>query len=466
MKIIVKLMLLFAWHSVYVSAQPENELPITGRWKIISYRINSSAADKTQAQNWVNKLIEFTPQTALLYGGETYPVCPLFEYQVTTENAQQFFLSHYRIEPNQLGVIPTEVQVVNIVCKVANWPADKSLFIKVTDEQMLSQWNGIIFYFSKQKDPLDPAPLVQTIRADTLLVTPHSVGLINPESDFTQATLMERFSNYTITAETQMDEKGQIALAYFKLSRERKFLLKVYPDRDSNKIKLISLADPRVQVPGNAKLGITYTQLFKDQEAVIDCQAGTTPARRKQTVCFLKNMPTIQYVFEYQESGDNSLLSPIEILNRAKLVEWVWIASRPLAPSPVEKKPVKLANPSSKTDTTLTAGPIDAKTALAIQNQRLQEISHQFSEIIKKQFPISPAKEQDQSNPVDQPKSLTYFTQSQKTWKQYRDDNCQWYSALEPDDTQQALKNSTCLEQMTRDRIDEIERLLKLLPTQ
>jgi uncharacterized protein YecT (DUF1311 family) len=454
-------MLIFALHSVYVSAQLESELPVTGRWKIISYQ-TSSSADKTQAKNWVNKLIEFTPQTALLYDGDTYPVCPQFEYQVTTENAQQFFLSHYQIEPNQLSVIPTEVQVVNIVCKVPNWPADKSIFIKVTDEQMLSQWNGIIFYFSKQEDRIDPTPLVQTTHSDTLLVTPQSVGLINPNSDFTQSILMENFPDYTITEETQTNEKGQTTLANFKLSRENKHLLKVYPDWDTNKIKSISLFDPRVQVPGNAKLGMTYTQLFKDQEAFLDCQAGTTPVRRKQTVCSFKNIPTIQYVFEYQESSNNGPLSPIEILNQAKLVEWVWIASRPLAPSPVEKKPVKSANTSSETD---AAGPIDAKTALAIQTQRLQEINHQFSKVVKQQFPISPTKEKDPSNPADQPQSLIYFTKSQQTWKQYRDDNCQWYSSLEPDETQQALKNSTCLEQMTRDRIDEIERLLKQLPT-
>ena len=465
MKIIVKLMLLFVLHPAYVSAQLENTLPITGRWKIISYRISSSA-DKTQATHWVNKLIEFTPQTALLYGGDTYLVCPGFDYQVTTENAQQFFSSHYQIEPNQLGVIQTEVQVVNIVCKVPSWPTDKSVFIKVTDEQMLSQWNGIIFYFAKQKDPTDPTPLVQTTAADTLLVTPQSVGLITPESDFTQSTLIENFPDYIITKETQTDEKGQTTIAHFKLSQENKLLLTVYPNQDNNKIKSISLFDPRVQVPGHAKLGMTYTQLFKDQEAFIDCQAGTTPARRKQTVCFFKNIPTIQYVFEHQENSNDGLPSPIEILNRAKLVEWVWIAFRSLPPSTAEKKPVEPANTSSETNAAPTAGPIDAKTALAIQNQRLQELSHQFSEVVKQQFPISPALEKDQSGSTKQPQPLIYFTQSQKAWKQYRDDNCQWYSSLEIDETKQALKNSTCLEQITRVRIDEIERLLKQLPTQ
>lgn len=456
MKIIIKFMLIFVLHSVYVSAQPGSELPVTGRWKIISCRISSSA-DEAQVKNWVNKLIEFTPQTVLLYGGDTYSVCPQLEYQVTTEQAQQFFSSHYQIEPNQLGVIPTEVQVVTVVCKVPNWPADKSIFIKVTDEQMLSQWNGIIFYFAKQKDLTDPAPLVQTTNSDALLVTPQSVGLINPESDFTQATLMENFPDYTITAETQTNEKGQ-TIAHFKLSREDQLLLEVYPDLDTHKIKSISLFDSRVQVPGNAKLGMTYIQLFKDQEAFIDCQAGTTPARRKQTVCSFKNIPTIQYVFEYQESNNKGWLSPIERLSRAKLVEWVWIASRPLVPSTAEQQRVESASTSSEID---VAGPIEAKTALAIQTQRLQELSHQFSEVIKQQFPVSPAKEQDWA---DQPKSLTYFTQSQQTWEQYRHENCQWYSALEPDETQQALTNSTCLEQMTRDRIDEIERLLKQLP--
>ena len=95
MKIIIKLILLLALYPIYASAQLENELPITGRWKIINYQITSSA-DKTQAQKWVNKLIEFTQsKAALLYGGDTYPLCPQFDYQLTTENAQQFFSSHY-----------------------------------------------------------------------------------------------------------------------------------------------------------------------------------------------------------------------------------------------------------------------------------------------------------------------------------------------------------------------------------
>jgi uncharacterized protein YecT (DUF1311 family) len=451
-------MLLFILPSVYASAQLENELPIAGRWKIISYRI-SSANDKTSATNWVNKIIEFTHSKAvLLYGGNTYQLCPQFDYQVTTENAQQFFSSHYQIEPNHLGVIQTEIQVVNIVCQAPNWPADKSVFIKVTDQQMLSHWNGIMFYFTKQNDLTDPTPIVQTTNPEALLVTPQSVGLINPESHFDQQVLTENLPDYTITAETQTNEKGQTLIADFKLSREDQLLLKVYPDPQTDKIKSISLFDPQTQVPNHAKLGMTYADLFKDYEAFIDCQAGTTPARSNQTVCVFKNLPTIQYVFESKTSNEDSLLSPIEELNHAQLIEWIWLADRQLVHSPTEQKLVESTNTSdSETDATAVVVPIDAKSAYDIQNQLLQEVNHQLREAIQKQFSLPP----DHSNSVDQPQPLIYFTQSQQIWEQYRDDNCRWYSSLEVDETQQNLTKFTCLEQMTRERVAEIERVLK-----
>ena len=462
MKIIIKLMLLLVLYSIYASAQPEDELPIMGRWKIISYRINSSA-DKTQAQSWVNKLIEFTPsRAALFYGGDTYQLCPQFDYQVTTENAPQFFSSHYQIEPNQLGVIQTTVQVVNIVCQGSNWLADKAGFIKVTDEQMLSQWHGIMFYFAKQNDLLDPSPIIQITSPDTLLVTPQSVGLINSESDFNQSVLTDNFPGYTITSETKTNERGQTLIADFKLSLADQLLLKVYPDPQTNKIKSISLFDPQiqVQVPGNAKLGMTYAELFKNDEVFLDCQAGTTPARINQTICFFKNLPTIQYVFESKTSSNASLLSPIEELNRAQLVELIWIANRQWVPSPAKPKLAEAAHsPNLKTAATAMVGPMDVKSVYEVQNQHLQEVNQQLSEMLQKQF--SPPSSQDHSNSVDQPQPLTYFTQSQKIWEQYRDDNCQWYSALEPDETQQDLKKLTCLEQMTRDRVAEIESVLK-----
>ena len=455
-------MLLLVLYSVYTSAQLENELPIIGRWKIISYRINSSA-DQTQAKSWVNKLIEFTPsKAALLYGGDTYQLCPQFDYQVTTENAQQFLSSRYQLKPNQLGVIqkPT-VQVINITCQEPNWPTDKSTFIKVTDEQILSQWNGIMFYFAKQNNLTDPTPLVQTTNPDTLLVTPQSVGLINPESNFTQQVLTENFPDYNITTETKTNEKGQTLIADFRLSRADKLLLKVYPDLETNKIKSISLFVPQVQVHGNAKLGMTYAELFKDYETFLDCQAGTTPISSNQTICFFKNIPTIQYVFESKTNNNDSPLSPIEELNRAQLVEWIWLANRQLvSSSPAEQKSAKSTNTSdSKTDTAAVVGPMDAKSAYDLQYQRLQEVSQQLSKILHQKFSQPPTK--DHPNSTDQPQPLIYFTQSQKTWEQYRDNNCQWYSSLEADEVQQDLKKFTCLEQITRDRVNEIEDVLK-----
>ena len=348
-----------------------------------------------------------------------------------------------------------------MTCQGPNWPADKSVFIKVTDEQMLSQWNGIMFYFTKQNDLTDPTPLVQITNPETLLVTPQSVGLINPESDFNQQVLTENFPDYTITTETKINEKGQTLIADFKLSLADQLLLKVYPDPETNKIKSINLFDSQVQVPGNAKLGMTYAELFKDYETFLDCQAGTTPARSDQTICFFKNLPTIKYVFESKTSSNENLLSPIEELNRAQLVEWIWLANRQLVPSPVEQKLTKPTNTSedSKTDATARVGPMDAKSAYDIQNQRLQEVNQQLSETIQKQF--SPLLVQDHSNSTDQPQPLIYFMQSQKTWEQYRNDNCQWYSALETSEPQQNLTKFTCLEQMTRDRVDEIEHVLK-----
>ena len=143
-----------------------------------------------------------------------------------------------------------------------------------------------------------------------------------------------------------------------------------------------------------------------------------------------------------------------------RLVELIWIANRQWVPSPAKPKLAEAAHsPNLKTAATAMVGPMDVKSVYEVQNQHLQEVNQQLSEMLQKQF--SPPSSQDHSNSVDQPQPLTYFTQSQKIWEQYRDDNCQWYSALEPDETQQNLKKLTCLEQMTRDRVAEIESVLK-----
>jgi hypothetical protein len=322
--LLIVLICLFYWQSV-LAAKPT--LPIEGLWQIVSYQIvGYSAMSEAEMKSWIGKVAEFSPQKkAILRDSQTVQTCPKFNYQVKTENAEGYFLIGYKIKPHRLGIVEEEIQLVSMACQTESWLGKNREFVIISDEQMLSYDDGTIFFFLKQSDSSKRL----TKKGGFLLITPQSVGLLNPDSDFNKKTITQALPGYTIEKIPQEKEKKE----HFKLSREKRVMLEIY--HTTAKIDRICIFDDRALAPAETKLGMNYTQVFRSHEKIIDCQAGIND-RSGQTLCSFKNMSSIQYVFK-PKSINEADVSPIEALNQAKLVEIVWTADRSLMieiPSP------------------------------------------------------------------------------------------------------------------------------------
>lgn len=323
----VVLICLFSFSSAI--AKSTQTLPIKGSWKIVSYQIvGYPAMSEAKANNWIGKVAEFTTQkTATLRDASTRQVCPRFDYQVTTKNAEAYFLIGYQIKPHRLGITEEEIQLVSMTCQTNSWLGKYREFVLWTDEQMLSYWNGVIFFFAKQRyRSIRPTALTRPTtqsRSKTLLITPQSVGTLNPDSDFNKKTLTRALPGYRVKTKTTKDSDK--AVESFELSRQGQRMLEVYPNPEATqKIGRIRIFDNRALAPAQAKLGTIYVDVFKNDEQLVDCQAGIND-RSGQTLCSFENMSSIQYVFEPKSDGTKNI-SPIEALDQAKLVEFVWTA--------------------------------------------------------------------------------------------------------------------------------------------
>ncbi|MDM8561017.1 DUF1131 family protein [Candidatus Parabeggiatoa sp. HSG14] len=336
MKKIFIFVLIYLFAGGSVLAEQTQILPIVGAWKIIGYQIvGYPTMNEAKTKSWIGKVIEFTKQkTVTLYFDKTSQVCPKFTYQVTTENAKGYFLIGYEVKPHRFGITEEEIQLINVICKVKSWLGEHREFIKVSDEQILSYWDGVVFFFVKQSGNI--IPLNKKGRAETLLITPQNVGMLNPASDFEKEILVEALPNYRVEKQTSMQtiKDSKRMMEHFEIYQQNKLILKVYPNPTTRKIASIRIFDNRALAPGNVKLGASYTDVFKNEEQLIDCQAGIEE-RGGQTLCSFKNMSSIQYVFK-PKSNRGRAISPIEALNQAKLVEFVWKADTSLITETIE----------------------------------------------------------------------------------------------------------------------------------
>ncbi len=127
-----------------------NELPIEGTWKIVHYQIvGYTEMSEAQAKSWVDRLIEFTPQTATLRDGANFSECPIFNYQVSTEESESYFLIGYRVKPYSIGIIEEEVQLVILESQSESWLGKQRTFVKVSNEAILANWDGVFYFLDK-----------------------------------------------------------------------------------------------------------------------------------------------------------------------------------------------------------------------------------------------------------------------------------------------------------------------------
>ena len=457
--IIISLICKLGFQSVYADAQKTDNFPLLGKWKIISFQMmDSSQMELTHAQKWIGGVITFSEnQTATLNNHATQGQCQKFTYQLTTPTTKDYF-SKYQVNPLRLGIVKEQIQLVSMSCQVESWLGNHKEFLKVSEEQMLGDWNGVIFFFVKLTDEIE-----------TLLITPQSVGLLNSNSDFNQTTLIQALPSYTlkqIMPDNSLPGDPEQPVEYYKVYQDKQLKLKIYSNEAGQKITRIHIYDQNALAPNHAKIGNSYAEIFnKDNEQLIECQAGIKE-RNRQTICFFKEMPTIQYIFELKYDDNAGQTTPTEALNRAKLVEFIWTAGPTLINETSASEPLSSVNsketPTEKVVPIIPLVAVDVETAYKIEEKRLNEIYNRLNVALIKKA----TRQNNQDNGGDnseEPVNLTDFINAQQAWIKYRDYNCHWHASLIMDEVMKSHRSFWCLERMTRERADEMEQVLKPL---
>jgi hypothetical protein len=278
---------------------------INGVWQIMSYQIIAyPAISETELPNWIGRKFEFTSeQRAILRYANNTKTCSKFNQQISRQNSEAYFLIGYEVKPQRLGITTEEISIIRINCQQSSWLSKPREFVMLNNQQMLSYWDGVIFFFSKQAQSSKLRMTSSNIKP--LVITPQSVGLVNPNTNCNQQSLRQALRGYEIKAKHD----------YFELYRFQKLMLIIYPNKSTGKVNRIRIFDKNIQVPGNAKLGFKYHEIFKNNQLV------TCSLKNNQNLCSFANMSSIQYVFEQQ---------PNEDLTQAKLVEIIWNADQSL----------------------------------------------------------------------------------------------------------------------------------------
>ncbi len=438
------------------------DAPMVGIWKIISFQmVGYPEMSEFAAVNWIGRTLEWTSRRKLTLrtatGGTAteIQVCPEATSQVSIQDASGYFSVGYRIEPQRMGILQKDVTVVTVGCKTPSWLGEKREFVLISDHLMLTDWEGIFFFFAKQADNLNLLSTTEGLR--DLVVTPHSVNTLMPNSLFTQQTLVEAFPNHQIRELNMLnDEKVAIIRAY-ELYQGDQLKLKVYPDERYEKISYIEISDPQAIIPGNFKLGSQFADIFTSEQT-IDCQAGIQNYAG-QTICFLEGMKTIKFIFKPKEVEG---LSPIEALNQAQLIGIIWYADPSLSTQTSDKRteessvPVQVAAADAPIvpQSVISVDPSETnslKPELPFQQQdkRLAEVYQQIKEALTK---VS------QQENTEGPINLTGFIAAQKAWLEYRKESCQWLLTVGVTD-----KTGQCLAKVTQQRIEELEQILQSL---
>ncbi len=459
-------MVLISWlsillsHEVYATS-PTKDFPMVGVWKVISYQIiGYPAMNEAQAKNWIGKLVEFSSRkkATLREGMTQLQTCPEFSYDVSMQNAEGYFLVGYKVKPTRLGITQTEVEVVTIRCKEESWLGKSREFVRISDDLILSNWEGVFFFFTKQADSF--TLLASQGESKILFVTPQSVGTLTPESDFNEATLTEALSGYTVQKATHLNEDKQEVIDVLMFYRQNQLQLRIFPDPTTRKIARLEIFDEQARAPGGAKVGILYKDLFKDEQ--VDCEAGIQEYSG-QTLCHFKNMESVKYLFEPKPANGGGNLSPIEALNRAKLVGFLWEANPNLMKEiinldqigipaiPIITTPLPAQVVTSPPPVVPPKVESESQVAYKIQDKQLNEVYKRLKEALKIEG----------ESEVEGPVNLTSFVGAQKAWLEFRDKNCAWQTTLKGKNIPSDLWS--CLEKMTRERVAELEVILNAI---
>jgi len=122
---------------------PTNNLvPIDGTWKVQEFKIpEETSSNKAKANKWLNSTANFSASSANL-GDDS---CKKPAYKVKVVNTNNYLLYGYKQNAEYLNINKTQVQVISI-------SSDNNFFhefIKVNDELIITNIDGIFLYFKK-----------------------------------------------------------------------------------------------------------------------------------------------------------------------------------------------------------------------------------------------------------------------------------------------------------------------------
>lgn len=415
---------------------------LNGRWQIMSYQIvGYPAMSEAEANMWLGRNVEFTDKHATLYHKDTQQTCDSVTFDSTQTDAEGYFLVGYEVKPARLGVLTDNVTVVRPSCQSTSWLLPQQEFVLISDNQMLSNWEGVFFFFKRDTDT-------------NLAIMPQSVGMIMPKTAFDQAVISQALPSQYQLQQQQYTET--VEKPFYAVFQGEERVLDIFPSADLSQIGRIQIYSTQITAPNQMRTGQTYAEIFGDNTTV-QCQAELVDTGN--VICQVPNMESLQYRFQgvAYTTAEGETLSP-EQLQQTMLAEIIWLPAPELVteehrvhPQGVALEEEALEMPAeTETASTdeLTAAYQASDTGL---NQAYKQLRDQLNQYLAKHSDETSTKALKVANLVA----------VQRTWLQFRDNNCRWQAELKVD-AQQA-RSLTCLIRMTDERTVELNAITQQL---
>jgi len=130
-------------------AAPRNlNLPIYGEWVIEDFRMSTiSSMDRDEAAEYLGTKVVFHDKLVSI--GENYCLNPSFK--IKNVNADEYLTYYYKTRPGLLNIKSDRIQVVSVSDKEQFF----NEFIKVDEDLIIVNIDGVFFYLSKETDLIE-----------------------------------------------------------------------------------------------------------------------------------------------------------------------------------------------------------------------------------------------------------------------------------------------------------------------
>ncbi len=285
----------FSWLLILFLYSPVTIADLQGTWKVTSYQIiGYTALSDAEAQAWIGNTIHFVGQSATLRTARGAQSCQSTRYQSRTEDAEGYFLVGYHVKPQQLGITQPQVTVTSANCLQDSWMGAYREFVEYSERQMLTDWEGVLLFLTKQSDGIGTLSNVN----QPIMLTPQNLGSITPETVYQYQTLAQAFTGYEIVA-----KRG-----YTQVRRQGRTKFEIYPNLHTGKVAKVLIYEDTVIAPGGVKIGMTYPQIFNQEGQIVDCEKSFW---RGKSTCYYPSMRAVEYVFNTTRPKSGGQLTEI-----------------------------------------------------------------------------------------------------------------------------------------------------------